>query len=233
MSLDRNRLLMGLLFAAFLVLTIQFVVGHLVFPHKDHGEEDSGVISIAAPVYVPGHPALWLAEQDGSLAGLIEQGERLFGQCRGCHNAAAGAPNKQGPNLWAIVGQASQAAEGFSYSGALAAATEVWSLAALDEFIYQPRRYAPGTSMGYNGLRNPDDRAALLAYLRSLDDGELVPLSEPSAADLAAYRGEAPEGDTNSEMSQQSEDGTVEADGESGAQSIEVQEANTGQTSSD
>ena len=87
--------------------------------------------------------------------------------------------------------------------------------------------------MGYNGLRNPDDRAALLAYLRSLDDGELVPLSEPSAADLAAYRGEAPEGDTNSEMSQQSEDGTVEADGESGAQSIEVQEANTGQTSSD
>jgi cytochrome c len=49
---------------------------------------------------------------------------------------------------------------------------QTWTLEALDEFLLNPRGFAPGTKMAYGGMRRDDQRHQLLAYLRSLGGGQ-------------------------------------------------------------
>ncbi|MFL4469809.1 cytochrome c family protein [Tateyamaria armeniaca] len=97
-------------------------------------------------------------------------GARVFRQCSACHKLEAGE-NGVGPYLHGIVGRDVGAAEGYAaYSGALSEVAEVWTAENLNGFLENPRGWAPGTSMGYNGLRSVEDRANLIAYLDSVDD---------------------------------------------------------------
>ena len=99
-----------------------------------------------------------------------EAGSTVFRrQCSACHSAEAG-DNGTGPYLHGVVGRATAAAEGFGYSGSLVAVTPEWTPEALDAFLADPGGYAPGTAMGYAGLRDGEDRANLIAYLDALDD---------------------------------------------------------------
>lgn len=103
-------------------------------------------------------------------SGSAEDGEGLWRNCRSCHAIAAGE-NGVGPYLHGVVGREIGAASGFAqYSGALSEAGDVWTPEALFAFLENPSGWAPGTSMGYNGMRDPQDRADLIAYLDSLDD---------------------------------------------------------------
>jgi len=60
--------------------------------------------------------------------------------------------------------------DGFGYSGSLVAVADVWTPENLNELLENPRGYAPGTDMTYNGMRKIQDRANLIAYLDSIDD---------------------------------------------------------------
>ncbi|MEL6960569.1 MAG: c-type cytochrome [Pseudomonadota bacterium] len=101
---------------------------------------------------------------------VAADGESLWRACSACHALEQGE-NGTGPYLYGVVGRDVGAAEGYgSYSGALSAVAEVWSPENLNAFLENPRGYAPGTSMGYNGMRKIEDRANLIAYLDSLDD---------------------------------------------------------------
>lgn len=93
-------------------------------------------------------------------------GERVFGKCKACHKLEDGA-NATGPHLYAVVGRAVEAADGFKYSGKLGEATDVWSPEHLNEFLISPKAYAPGTTMSFKGLPKPEDRANLIAYLQT------------------------------------------------------------------
>ncbi|WP_223423651.1 c-type cytochrome [Tateyamaria pelophila] len=100
----------------------------------------------------------------------IGEGAKVFRKCSACHKAEAGA-NATGPYLHGVVGRAVDSATGFtSYSGALEEVAEVWTPENLNEFLINPKGYAPGTSMGFNGLPKVEDRANVIAYLDSLDD---------------------------------------------------------------
>ena len=55
----------------------------------------------------------------------------------------------------------------YAYSGALTEVAEVWTPENLSGFIANPREYAPGTKMGYNGLKDIEDRANLIAWLET------------------------------------------------------------------
>ena len=68
------------------------------------------------------------------------------------------------------MGRDVSSVDGFGYSGALVAVADVWSAENLNAFLENPKGYAPGTAMGYNGMRKIEDRANLIAYLDSLDD---------------------------------------------------------------
>jgi len=97
----------------------------------------------------------------------VGKGERVFGKCKACHQLADGA-NGTGPHLYAVVGRAVAAADGFGYSGALSEATDAWTPEALNGFLENPKSYAPGTSMGFAGLKKPEDRANVIAYLETI-----------------------------------------------------------------
>lgn len=93
-------------------------------------------------------------------------GQRQFLRCGACHTIAAGAPNKVGPNLNGVAGRKAAAAPGFTYSAALKASGIVWTDAALDKWLTRPSALVPGTTMAFAGLAKPEDRAALIAYLK-------------------------------------------------------------------
>ncbi|SEW38191.1 cytochrome c [Cognatiyoonia koreensis] len=100
----------------------------------------------------------------------VEDGAGLWRGCQSCHKLEPGE-NSTGPYLYGVVGREVGAATGYeSYSGALSEVADVWTPENLFNFLEDPKGWAPGTSMGYNGMRKPEDRADLIAYLDSLDD---------------------------------------------------------------
>jgi cytochrome c len=97
-------------------------------------------------------------------------GAKVAAKCKACHDLSKGGPNKIGPNLWDIVGAKQAHLDNFSYSDAVKGLGGQWTYENLDKFLTKPKDYAPGTKMTFPGLSKPEDRAALIAYLRSLSD---------------------------------------------------------------
>ena len=97
----------------------------------------------------------------------VEKGARAFRQCSACHKLEDGA-NGTGPHLYGIVGRAKGVVDGFGYSDTIAGMGGEWSAENLNGFLESPRDYAPGTSMGYAGMRKIEDRANLIAYLATI-----------------------------------------------------------------
>jgi cytochrome c len=98
-------------------------------------------------------------------------GEKVFGKCKACHNAEKGGPNQVGPNLWGVIGRPIASHEGFSYSQALAAHSGgTWTYDELNTYLTSPKSWAPGTKMTFPGLSKPEERANVIAYLRSKSD---------------------------------------------------------------
>lgn len=101
----------------------------------------------------------------------VAAGEKLSHTCATCHNFEKGGPNKIGPNLWGIVGNVHAHLDSFNYSDAMKAKHgEKWDYDALNQFIYSPKTAVPGTKMPYAGMKNTQDRANLIAWLRTLSD---------------------------------------------------------------
>lgn len=98
----------------------------------------------------------------------VAAGETAFRACSSCHKVEEGV-NGTGPSLYGVVGRPVDAVPGFNYSGALEQVVDVWTPEHINDFITNPRGYAPGTAMTYNGMRDPQDRANLIAWLDSLD----------------------------------------------------------------
>ncbi|MEL7114523.1 MAG: cytochrome c family protein [Pseudomonadota bacterium] len=96
-------------------------------------------------------------------------GERAFRACQSCHKVEDGA-NGTGPHLYGIVGRAVGAVDGFNYSGNMVKVAQTWGPDELNLFLEDPKGYAPGTKMSYNGMRDIEDRANLIAWLDSLDN---------------------------------------------------------------
>ena len=112
------------------------------------------------------------------------RGERTAQVCASCHTFEAGGPNRTGPNLHGVVGRAYASHSGFNYSPALAGAGGRWTYEALDQFLASPSRAVPGTRMSFAGLRNPRDRAHLIAYLARISPGA-PPFPAPAPAPAA------------------------------------------------
>jgi len=107
----------------------------------------------------------------------IEKGKALFvQQCLTCHTIDKGGANKVGPNQWDIVGRKKASHEGFSYSSALQAKGGEWTYEDINHMILKPQAFARGTKMAYAGMPKEQDRADLIAYLRTMHDEPLPPL---------------------------------------------------------
>lgn len=95
------------------------------------------------------------------------KGEKVFGKCKSCHKLEAGA-NGTGPTLFGVVGSKVDSVDGYAYSGALSAVADVWTPEHLNGFLTKPKDYAPGTKMGFAGIKKIEDRANLIAYLQTV-----------------------------------------------------------------
>ncbi len=104
----------------------------------------------------------------------VEVGKGLTRACQACHSFDKGGPNKVGPNLWNIVSRKAASAEGYAYSDALKAHGGNWGYEELYKFLAAPKATVPGTKMTYAGLPKFEDRANVLAYLRTLSDAPVA-----------------------------------------------------------
>jgi cytochrome c len=96
-----------------------------------------------------------------------DAGQRVFKQCAACHKIEEGV-NSVGPSLYGVVGRPVHSISDFAYSDALASLDGEWTADRINEFITDPKSYAPGTKMSFQGLNDPQDRADVIAYLQSV-----------------------------------------------------------------
>lgn len=95
------------------------------------------------------------------------RGRRTWKLCQSCHITAEGGGNLVGPNLHGLFGREAGTLEGFAYSTALQEADFIWTPDKVDHWLENPRTFLPGNRMTFAGVRKPDDRLAVVAYLMS------------------------------------------------------------------
>ncbi len=184
--MEFNKVFAAILVAGIVAMLSGFVAEKLSHPHKlkenafpIEGVEVAGggkIEKLAEPILA------MLATAD------LERGQKLSKACAACHSFDKGGANGVGPNLYNIVGAQKQSHAGYKYSGALnAQGINEWNYVALNKFLWKPKKYAPGTKMSYAGLKKPEDRAAMVAWLRTLADS---PKALPGALEIAAEQAE-------------------------------------------
>ena len=129
----------------------------------------------------------------------MSRGERVVAQCRSCHTFDAGGANGIGPNLYDVFGRAVASHGGYEYSEAMQGHGGAWDYLALNDFLRSPAQVVRGTKMAFAGLRNDQERVAMIAYLRSISPNNVplpAPLPEAAPAEEGAEGAAPAEGET-------------------------------------
>lgn len=171
-SLEFNKALAAVLTAG-IIASGAGVFSRIIY-HPDIPEERAYPIDMAA-MEASGEEAAEAQEEAVALSEVLAMadagaGETQARKCTACHTFEQGGANKIGPALWGVLGRDIAALPDFSYSAALSEKEGAWDYEALSAFIADPRGWAPGTKMTFAGIRDQEDRADLLLYLRSLSD---------------------------------------------------------------
>jgi cytochrome c len=185
-SLYVNSVLGAVLAAALAVVGLGVVSEHVFAP--DYPEKPALAVDLTPPAPAGGGEAAGGAEIAPDISVLlasasIEAGQKITAQCKACHVFEQGGANGVGPYLWNVYGRASGSVPGFRYSEAMAGFTQPWTAETLNGFLAAPQQYLPGTAMSYAGLKKPQDRANIIAYLHSLNSAA-PPLPEASLAEV-------------------------------------------------
>ncbi|MCJ7814519.1 MAG: cytochrome c family protein [Xanthomonadales bacterium] len=168
---------------AFLLLNF---FSDLIYVGRGHSEHESLAFAVAVEESAGGGTEAAAVDYAALVAKADPaNGEKVFGKCKACHQVADGA-NGVGPYLWGVVGRKIASAAGYSYSDSLAGIAGNWDLAHLSSFLAGPKAYAPGTKMGFAGLKKVEDRVDVIAYLNQADGTPMDLAPAGSAAEAAS-----------------------------------------------
>jgi cytochrome c len=120
----------------------------------------------------------------------VAAGATVAEKCKSCHNLDNGGPNLTGPNLYGVEGRKPGTHAGFAYSSAMTdfgAKHADWTYDELYQFLKGPQADIAGTKMTFVGLKKPEDRINVIAYLRTQNASPPpIPAPNPKAAAAAA-----------------------------------------------
>jgi cytochrome c len=170
MSLEFNKAAAAVLTAGITFMIAGVVGDALVSPPRQY----QAAIATGAPPpqQAAAAPAAAIEPIAPLLAAANVDNGRQVAQraCASCHNFAQGGANGVGPNLWGIVGANHARVAGFNYSAAnRALADKPWGYEELNAFLLRPAAAMPGTRMAFAGLASAQQRADVIAFLRTLD----------------------------------------------------------------
>jgi cytochrome c2 len=103
----------------------------------------------------------------------VAKGETIFKKCHICHEVGPNAKIKVGPVLNGVIGRKAGTYPGFNYSPAMKEAGEkgtVWTEDNISKYLENPREFVPKNKMAFVGLKTPEERADVIAYLKTFAD---------------------------------------------------------------
>jgi cytochrome c len=98
--------------------------------------------------------------------GNATRGQRVFGACAACHSLEP-SRNMTGPSLADLWSRKAGSLASFPrYSSALSSSGIVWNDKTLEDWIKDPQNLVPGNTMTFPGIKDAQQRADLLAFLK-------------------------------------------------------------------
>lgn len=169
--MELNKIFAAILVAGIIASLSGFIADQLMHEHE---LEENAVKIEGVETASSGHGEAKPAGPESINALLaaadIEKGKKLSKACAACHNFDKGGSNGVGPALYGVVGRPKGTAPGFAYSSDMISHGGEWSYEELNHFLWKPKAFIAGTKMNFIGIKKTEDRAALIAWLRSLAD---------------------------------------------------------------
>ena len=162
-SMMAQKILAGVLFALILVKGMDLVIDSFMPVETPHPEAKGGEVAAPAAAPVPEKPLA-----DRLAAADAKKGADIAKKCTSCHTFESGGPTRVGPNLFGVAGRAKASIGGFAYSDAVKKLGGNWTDEDLDKWIEKPSAMASGTKMTFAGIEDGQQRADLIAYLKTL-----------------------------------------------------------------
>jgi cytochrome c len=174
-SFEINKFVAAILIALITIKGADLIGDALIHPKmlKENAFKIAGVESTAPVAGGQAKPSGPAPIDPLLAAASAEKGAAIFKKCTSCHTAEKGGPNKIGPDLYGVVGAEKGKHAGYTYSAAMEKKGGTWTYEDLNHFIYSPREYLPGTKMSFVGIKNDQERADVIAYLRQQSDHPL------------------------------------------------------------
>jgi cytochrome c len=136
--------------------------------------------ALIVPILLAFSPTLAQAQDPAS-------GEKVFAQCRACHQVGPTAKNAVGPHLNGLIGRKAGTVEGYNYSPANKNSGLTWDEATFTDYIKDPKAKVPGTKMVYAGLKDEQRIKDLTAYLKQFDAAGQKAASAENGITVAAH----------------------------------------------
>lgn len=175
-DLELNKVAAAVLLAGIIAMVSGLVAEGLYHGGEEHGEGEAKRGYTIAGAEEAGDAGAAPAAEEKPVdiapfmkAANVANGQALVKKCTACHTFDKGGKNGVGPNQWGLVGSHFAHKDDYAYSAALSGMKDKkWDAQALSDFLANPKKVVPGNKMAFAGLKKPEERADLIAYLATL-----------------------------------------------------------------